>query len=198
MIRKQTYTISIFTLSACILLSGCGVSDYINSRKIQKAPAYKEEAVETKKVSTSKCDANELRATRIVKYINRVRANKQLCGDKPYKAAPAISWNAKLFNAAKAHSFDMADNNLFSHAGSNNSSTGSRVSDVGYDWKAVAENISGGTDTPEQTIDRWMTSPGHCHNIMNPTYKEIGLACVINDSSEYQIYWTLVLATKSK
>ena len=92
----------------------------------------------------------------------------------------------------------MANSNLFSHTGSDHSSTGTRVNNKGYEWKAVAENISAGTDTPEQTIDRWMASPGHCHNIMNPVYTDIGLACATNNESEYGIYWTLVLATESK
>ena len=92
----------------------------------------------------------------------------------------------------------MATHSIFSHTGSDHSSTGVRVTASGYDWQAVAENISGGTDTPEQTVDRWLVSPGHCHNIMNPAYSEIGLACVVNQASEYGIYWTLVLANARK
>ena len=183
-------------LALTILLGSCGVSDYINRKKIvnatEKAPVKKETQVAS--VTSSKCEVNELRINRIIKYINRVRSRQHTCGDKTYAPAPAISWNSKLYLAANGHSRDMATHNLFSHTGSDNSSTGTRVTATGYNWKAVAENISGGTDTPEQTIDRWVASPGHCHNLMNPVYSEIGMACIVNRTSEYEIYWTLVLA----
>ena len=178
-----------------ILASSCGVSDYINRKKISNVS--KKEPVEQAPAETevsSKCEASELRINRMVKYINRARAKKRSCGGKYYAPVRAVSWNTMLFNAATAHSQDMAAHNVFSHTGSDNSSTGARVSASGYEWKAVAENISGGTDTPEQTIDRWLSSPGHCHNIMNPAYSEVGMACVVNRASEYEIYWTLVLA----
>lgn len=191
---KQIFAIIV----SLILLSSCGVSDYINRKKITNAIVKLKPAKEKATTTSSKCDDNELRSLRIVKYVNRVRSNMQQCGDKPYRAAQAINWNSKLLAAAKVHSQDMADSNLFSHTGSDHSSTGTRVNNAGYDWKAVAENISAGTDTPEQTIDRWMASPEHCHNIMNPIYTEIGLACAMNSTSEYEIYWTLVLATESK
>ena len=182
-------------LALTVLLGSCGVSDYVNRKKIIKATEKKPvEKVQVAKVASSKCEVNQLRIDRVIKYINRVRAKQQVCGDKAYAPAQAVTWNTKLFKAASEHSQDMATHNLFSHSGSDNSSTGERASAAGYDWKAVAENISGGTDTPEQTIDRWVTSPGHCHNLMNPAYTEVGMACVVNRASEYEIYWTLVLA----
>ena len=198
MIRLSTKNVSMLVIFA-VLVSSCGVSDYINRKKITKAvkkePIKKEQAV---KVTSSKCDSSEVRINRMVKYINRARAKKRNCGDEIYSPVQAVSWNTLLYNAASVHAQDMATHNLFSHTGSDNSSTGDRVSDTGYDWKAVAENISGGTDTPEQTIDRWLASPRHCHNIMNAIYTEIGMACVVNHASEYEIYWTLVLGHSQK
>ena len=186
---------SIFILASVILLSSCGVSDYINRKKIVKANTKISTEQSAQPATSSKCEASDSRKDRIVKYINQARSEEQLCGNKTYEAAPLIVWNTDLFNAAKLHSNDMAQHNIFSHTGSDHSTTGKRVTQVGYDWKAVAENISAGTDTPEQTVDRWLTSPGHCHNLMNPVYTEFGLACTINPDADYQIYWTLVLAT---
>ncbi len=193
MIRLSIKNTSMLVILA-VLVSSCGVSDYINRKKItnaaKKEPVKQEQ---TAQVVSSKCVSSEARINRMVKYINHARSKKRSCGDKIYSPAQTVSWNSRLYHAASIHSEDMAANNLFSHTGSDNSSTGERVSQSGYNWKAVAENISGGTDTPEQTIDRWLASPGHCHNIMNGVYTEIGMACVVNRASEYEIYWTLVL-----
>ena len=193
MIRLSIKNVSMLVILA-VLVSSCGVSDYINRKKItnaaKKEPVKQEQVA---KVASSKCDTNQARIDRMVKYINYARSKKRSCGNKVYSPVQTVRWNTQLFKAANIHSEDMASHNLFSHTGSDNSSTGDRVSRSGYNWKAVAENISGGTDTPEQTIDRWMASPGHCHNIMNGVYTEIGMACVVNRTSEYEIYWTLVL-----
>ena len=89
----------------------------------------------------------------------------------------------------------MAEYNFFDHKGSSGSSASERLSATGYNWKTVAENIAGGTDTPEQTIDQWIVNTNHCHNIMNKAHTEIGLACTRNNLSDYRIYWTLVLAS---
>lgn len=180
-----------FTLLILLIISGCGVSDYINSKKIANAPVYKAPP------KTSECEFSELRIQRVVNYINALRTQSRMCGNKSYPAAPEIQWNNQLFAAAVSHSDDMADNNFFNHKGSLGLIASDRVSNVGYDWKTVAENIAGGTDTPEQTIDQWVISSGHCHNMMNNAHTEIGLACTRNNLSDYRIYWTLVLASSN-
>ena len=182
---------SIFILIILVLINGCGVSDYINSRKISSAPTYEEPP------KTSQCNFSDLRIQRVVNYINLYRSNSQVCGDKTYPAASSIRWNKKLYQAADVHSRDMAKRDFFDHTGSDGLSSSERVANVGYDWQTVAENISAGTDTPEQTIEQWIASPGHCHNIMKNAHTEIGMACKIDPLSEYKIYWTLVLASPS-
>ena len=181
-------TIPILVIAAS-LVSSCGVSDYINRKKISKAPVYKEPT------KSSKCEISEARIMRTINYINGIRAHAQSCGDKHYDPVNKITWNEILFTAAYNHSQDMAQHDFLNHTGSDESIAATRISNAGYDWKVVAENISGGTETPEQTIDRWMASPGHCHNLMNPNYTEIGMACAISAGSEYGVYWTLVLAS---
>ncbi len=176
-------------LLALASIYSCGMSDYINSKKISSAPTYEAPP------KTSQCDFSELRIQRVINYINQYRSQPQSCGEKSYSAAPSIQWNKKLYQAADNHSSDMAKRDFFDHEGSDGSSSSERTSDVGYDWNTVAENISAGTDTPEQTIDQWIASPGHCHNIMNKVHTEVGMACRIDPLSEYTIYWTLVLAS---
>lgn len=179
------FCISLYVFS----LASCGVSDYINSKKISNAPKY----IEPEK--TSECDFSQHRVQRVSKYLNNIRSIEQQCGSNTYPPAPIITWNDKLANAAKIHSDDMAENNFFNHQGSHSLLPKDRVSNANYHWKTVAENIAGGTDTPEQAIEQWLASPGHCHNIMNPIHTEFALACTRNNLSDYRIYWTLVLAS---
>ena len=42
-------------------------------------------------------------------------------------------------------------------------------------WSMCGENIAAGQTTPEQVVNDWMNSEGHRANIMNPSYKKIGV-----------------------
>lgn len=84
---------------------------------------------------------------------------------------------------------------MLSHTGSDGSTVSKRVEKLGYTWHSVGENISAGRETSEQVVLGWLESPGHCANIMNPTFTEIGAACSRNKSTTYGTYWTLVLAS---
>ena len=46
----------------------------------------------------------------------------------------------------------------------------------------------------QSVVDGWLASPGHCANIMNPSYADIGTACVASGTSSYPTYWTMDLA----
>merc|ERR1712226_658322 len=94
--------------------------------------------------------------------------------------APALCYNDKLIAAALTHSQDMADNNFFSHTGSDGSSAGDRATRAGYAWNGIAENIATGQTTVEQVMDAWMNSSGHKANILNPAYEHFGVARVNN------------------
>ena len=50
----------------------------------------------------------------------------------------------------------------------------SRISAVGYDWRSAGENIATGFATPRAVVRAWMASTGHCQNILNPTYRNVG------------------------
>ena len=106
-----------------------------------------------------------------------------------------MSWNSKLFDAAAAHSADMANNNYFSHTGQNGSNFGQRITAAGYAWKAAAENIAAGQSSTQQVMESWLQSPGHCSNIMSKAYTEVAVSCVQNASSAYKRYWAMELAT---
>jgi uncharacterized protein YkwD len=44
-------------------------------------------------------------------------------------------------------------------------------------------------------MDGWMSSDGHCANIMNPALRDFGVACVPGAAGNtYGTYWTMDLA----
>ncbi|MEU1409192.1 CAP domain-containing protein [Streptomyces sp. NPDC005728] len=97
----------------------------------------------------------------------------------------ALTLNATLTKAAQAHSQDMAAHQNMSHTGSDGSSPGDRITRAGYSWSAYGENVAYGYTTPEQVMAGWMSSPGHRANILNCSFKEIGVGLAQPNS-----YWT--------
>jgi uncharacterized protein YkwD len=121
--------------------------------------------------------------------VNNARAQSRSCGTESYQTAPALAWNCRLESAAYGHSVSMAENNYFSHTGQDGSSPGDRITAAGYDWRTYGENIAAGYRDAETVMEGWLTSPGHCANLMNASFEDIGVA-VVNGSGSYGIYWT--------
>ncbi len=88
----------------------------------------------------------------------------------------------------------MAENNFFSHTGSDGLSVSGRVTATGYDWSAVGENIAAGQSTVDQVMQSWLDSEGHCKNIMSDQFDEFAVSRVDTDSADYDHYWTQVFA----
>nr|WP_317623435.1 CAP domain-containing protein [Streptomyces noursei] len=86
-----------------------------------------------------------------------------------------LTLNEKLTKAAQDHSRDMADHGNMSHTGSDGSDPGARITTAGYNWGSYGENVAYGYDTPESVMAGWMSSPGHKRNILDCSFKEIGV-----------------------
>ncbi|WP_346427578.1 CAP domain-containing protein [Streptomyces sp. AcE210] len=96
-----------------------------------------------------------------------------------------LTMNAKLTKAAQDHSKDMASHQNMSHTGSDGSSPDDRITRAGYSWSSYGENVAYGYSTPEKVMAAWMSSPGHKRNILDCSFKEIGIGLAQPDS-----YWT--------
>lgn len=114
--------------------------------------------------------------TVLLQLVNDARRKGCNCGAAHYGPAPALTWNDQLEKAALNHSNDMLEKKYFSHTGSDGSSTGERIINAGYSWKFFGENIALGYKTEKEVVDGWLSSPGHCKNIMNKNYREMGVA----------------------
>lgn len=129
----------------------------------------------------------------ILAAVNAARGQRQTCGDVSYDPAPPLAWNAALGRAALAHSQYMSANRQFSHRERNGSMAAQRTEEAGYHWRRVGENIASGQESPEEAVAGWMASPGHCANIMNPAFSEMGAAYALDLQRKHAvIYWTQV------
>jgi len=132
---------------------------------------------------------------RVLELTNQARAQARACGTKSFAAAPSVTFNANLRTAAYRHSKDMADRNYFSHTNPDGLNPFQRMQNAGYtNYRAAAENIAAGQTTPEQVMDGWLKSPGHCENIMNPNLRELGVG--YHRGGSYGHYWTQNFGTR--
>jgi uncharacterized protein YkwD len=112
----------------------------------------------------------------LLKLVNEKRASGCNCGTTVMPPVAALTWNNLLAAAALTHSKDMNANNYFSHTSLNGNSPGDRITTTGYKWSAYGENIAAGQPTEQAVFDAWITSEGHCKNIMSSLFKEMGAA----------------------
>jgi uncharacterized protein YkwD len=128
--------------------------------------------------------------------VNVARAEARNCGTAHFPAAPPLAWNDTLALAALAHSSDMAAQRYFNHQGKDGRAVSDRATAAGYRWRLVGENIAAGQDSSEEVVAGWLDSPGHCSNIMNPAFTEMGSAFAISGNPKSgRAYWTQVFAT---
>jgi len=124
--------------------------------------------------------------------LNQYRAAGASCGSAgSFAPAQALAWNDRLLQAASGHSQDMASRNYFSHTSADGRTMVDRINATGYAWRSLGENIAAGYPSVNAVVDGWMASDGHCANIMNPGFRDVGVACVTSTTSTYRTYWAM-------
>lgn len=149
----------------------------------------------TTQTTGSTCNLPDFAATALAR-INQLRAAGADCrSEGTFAPAAALTWSAALTQSAEVQSQDMVANNFFSHTGSNGSTLSSRVDATGYTWSSLGENIAAGYPTVDAVMTGWMASDGHCANLMNANFNQVGLVCVPGTAADtYNTYWTMDLA----
>ena len=127
-----------------------------------------------------------LHPTLLLRLINEQRTAGCKCGDTDMPPVSILQWNNSLAKAAYNHSADMATRQYFSHTSPDGHSAGDRIKATGYNYATYGENIAVGYPDESSVIKAWMQSPGHCTNIMNKNFTEVGVGREAN-------YWTMEL-----
>ncbi len=83
---------------------------------------------------------------------------------------PPLTVDHGLLQSARTHTAWMTNNHSLEHT-----------------TKNVGENIAMGQRTTDEVVNDWMSSPGHRANILNGSYKRIGVAAYRTEDGT--IYW---------
>ena len=132
-------------------------------------------------------------ASRTLQLINEVRARGARCGDRSFGPAPPVKLSDTLAGVAFGHAADMAKHNYFEHEDLTGRSPADRVRAVGYQEKLVGENIAYGPKSADEVVQGWLDSPGHCENIMDPRFAEMGIAYAPGQASRRGLFWVQLL-----
>jgi uncharacterized protein YkwD len=86
------------------------------------------------------------------------------------RGLPGLHASPLLNRSAQGWSDSMVRGDFFSHG----SNFAARIDAVGFRWSSAGENIATGFRTPRRVVNAWMHSTGHCQNILNPTFRDVG------------------------
>lgn len=126
----------------------------------------------------------------VLVIVNDVRAAGASCGGQAFGPTGPLTMNPALRCAARVHSKDMADRAFFDHTNPDGEDPFDRMELAGYSYFTAGENIAAGQMTPSDVMQGWMDSPGHCSNIMNPDFAEIGVGTFESETGSYRFLWT--------
>jgi uncharacterized protein YkwD len=132
-------------------------------------------------------------ATRALQLVNEVRARGTRCGERSFGPAPPVKLSQTLAGVALGHASDMAEHGYFEHQDLAGHTPADRVRAAGYREKLVGENIAYGPQSTEEVVQGWLDSPGHCENIMDPRFAEMGIAYAPGQASKRGLYWVQLL-----
>ncbi|WP_053161008.1 CAP domain-containing protein [Pseudomonas sp. P1.8] len=133
---------------------------------------------------------------KLLAELNTARSRATQCGTQSFAATTPLTWNATLATAAETHSRSMANNNYFDHKDRDGRTPGDRAELAGYDFQQIGENIAAGQDSVSKVVDGWLASPGHCANLMNPQFRDLGAAYATDPKSDGGIYWTAMFGAQ--
>lgn len=119
----------------------------------------------------------------VLKLTNKARASGATCGGKYRPPAPPLVWNKGLAKAAKKWSRHLSSTGKLSHNRLREriKAVGLKVCRGRYAWgENVAYNASAA-----KVVAAWLRSASHCRNIMNPSYRLIGVGMIQKGRRQY-------------
>ena len=105
-------------------------------------------------------------ADEVLALVNQERAARQL--------AP-LTWDDGCADAAYAHAVDMDVRGYFDHDSFDGKDPGDRLRAAGVSSSGWGENIARGQGSPQAVMNSWMNSDGHRANILNPSWRRLGV-----------------------
>lgn len=114
----------------------------------------------------------DLTEVTLIKLTNNTR---EFLGLQPLKENPIL--NTAAYLKAK----DMIEKDYFSHQSPEGFSSWYWFKKAGYNYQQAGENLAIGFLDSEEVHQAWLDSPSHKRNLLDPNYREIGLAVLRGD-----------------
>jgi hypothetical protein len=121
----------------------------------------------------------DITKTALIEFLNSERKSRGL---------PPLSENPILDQSAYLKAKDILEKDYFSHFSPEGFSPWYWFKAVGYDYKFAGENLAIGFLDSYEVHQAWMSSPSHRQNILNPNYKEIGIAVLKGEFNGNEVY----------
>lgn len=96
--------------------------------------------------------------------------------ERTARGLAAYTNNAQLTQAAQAKAQHMFANNYWAHNAPDGTTPWYFIQTSGYKYSTAGENLAKDFDTSAGVVSGWMNSPGHQANMLNTTFKDIGVA----------------------
>ncbi|HEV2228180.1 MAG TPA: CAP domain-containing protein [Steroidobacteraceae bacterium] len=144
--------------------------------------------------SAAPASATPAMAARALQLVNEARARGAQCGKQSFGPAPPLTLSGTLAGVALGHASDMAVHDYFEHEDLSGQSPADRVRAAGYHEQLVGENIAYGPQSVEEVVKGWLASPGHCENIMDPRFAQMGIGLAPGRASRRGLFWVQLLA----
>lgn len=101
-----------------------------------------------------------------------------------------LTTNDELTQAALAKANDMFAHQYFAHTSPDGKTPWDFIKAINYEYNYAGENLAIGYSDNNELHNAWMNSPSHRENILNPNYRDIGMASV---SGVYQGSQTIIV-----
>jgi uncharacterized protein YkwD len=112
----------------------------------------------------------------VLALVNEARSQPADChSEGEFPAAQPLVMDPILRCSARLHSLDMFERDYFDHTDPDGKDPFQRMLAAGFRGNGGGENIAMGQTTPEQVMESWMASDGHCANVMRGTYQLLGV-----------------------
>jgi uncharacterized protein YkwD len=127
----------------------------------------------------------------VLRLLNLERFVGGVCGGVVMGSSGPLEMDEVLRGVARSYSARMADQDFFDHVDPQGNGPSDRVAASGFTGAApIGENIAEGYATPQEVMNGWMASPGHCANILEPSYGVIGIGYYFAEADPFRHYWT--------
>ncbi len=133
----------------------------------------------------------------VLERVNQARAQGRTCGRVHFGPTAPLRVSDKLYRAARIHAGDMARHGYFEHEGRDGSSPKTRVQRQKYRLRLIGENIAFGPESAAEVVSGWLGSPGHCANIMDPRFRDMGVAVALGRKPGH-FYWSQELGEPAR